>query len=431
MTATTVLNFQFGNEEAIWKVARSRSAFWTGLVLVLITSIPRNYDQLAISEHTVRWIFGPLAFSLISGTWTYFVAYRSSTAAGVLRSQSGRQPLRADWMSFMTLFWMTAPIAWLYAIPVERFLNVEAAARANVTLLAIVAGWRVILMSRVLSVVCNLDYICALAWVLVATSAEVFALGFFGGALSNAIMAGMAGMRMSPAEDVINTALANATLGSVPAFLLAITVVGGCQSRQGEVEPLPEQQSSKMPWTLLAVAAGLWIAIAVWPQLQAGRSAKVDQLVAAGRYEEALAFLNSRSASDFAPGRELAPKAYELEIYEQLPAMIHCATSDGAKTAPWVWERLLQKLDIVLSHDDWKGNGSSIRWSDLLKTLAKVPAGENWIQSNRDTIALVIHSREAGYFRDSDSSGDSKEALSILEKEYGLPPEDPQQDRAE
>ncbi len=73
MTAKTILQFQFGNRSAIESVARSKAAFITGIVLVVITSIPRNYDQLAISEQPLRWLFGSLVFSAGSGSFLWFV----------------------------------------------------------------------------------------------------------------------------------------------------------------------------------------------------------------------------------------------------------------------------------------------------------------------------------------------------------------------
>ena len=300
MTAATVCRFLIGKEEAIWKVARSRAGFWTGIVLVLITAIPRNYDQHSVSEHTLRWIFGPLGFSLVSGMWTYLIAYQMGTAAGIRRAGNARQPRLSDWISFMGLFWMTAPIAWLYAIPVERFLDPTTAAKANVALLGIVALWRVILMTRVLQVLCEWGYGRALSWVLVATSAEVFALGFFGGAFGKQLMAGMAGMRMSPAEEVINSALVSAMLLAVPVFFVTGIIALAYGSR-GNIQALPALQTGKVPWTFLGAAALFWIVIALWPQLQAERSAQLERLVVAERYEEALGFMNSHKPGDFAP----------------------------------------------------------------------------------------------------------------------------------
>ena len=47
---------------------------------------------------------------------------------------------------------MTAPLAWIYAIPVERFLGAYEATQANLWMLGIVSVWRIVLMIRVVSV---------------------------------------------------------------------------------------------------------------------------------------------------------------------------------------------------------------------------------------------------------------------------------------
>ena len=424
MNAATVLQFQLGKRQAIWTVARSKAAFWTGMVLVLITAIPRNYDQLSISENTMRWICGPLGFSLISGTWTYLIAYEMGTAAGIRRSGGGRQSRLSDWMGFMGLFWMTAPIAWLYAIPVERFLDPVSAAQTNVTLLAVVAGWRVILMTRVLQVTCDWGFGQALSWVLVATSAEVFVVGFFGKAFSRSLMAGMAGMRMSPAEDVITNAFVSAMFLAVPVFLVAALVALEYGTR-GNLQALPKRHAGRLPWDFLMIAALVWMAIAIWPQLQVEKNVKLDRLVASGQFDEAVRFMNSRKEGDFSPSRELAPKAYERSLYEQLPAMIAVADDN---TAAWVWNHLLRQLDVLVLHveRDRHFRVSKIRWNDLLIDIAEGAAGREWIQQHRVRIAALIRERVLSISNDREMKRAHREALSILETvetELGVVPE--------
>ena len=95
----------------------------------------------------------------------------------------------------MGLFWMTAPIAWLYAIPVERFFGSYSAAVANITLLGVVSLWRVLLMSRVIQVVTGRSYFRATLRVVMAASFEVLAVFFLGPiSFSSRILAGMGGL---------------------------------------------------------------------------------------------------------------------------------------------------------------------------------------------------------------------------------------------
>src|SRR5678815_267873 len=183
MNFRVMAGYLLGNARAIREVASNRSALWTGIVLVLLTGIARNYDQTYFFE-TPLWLIGPLAFSLFSGSFLYGVLIRGFAK----RHFEEKQRSEKQWTTFMALFWMTAPVAWLYAIPVERFLDSYHAAQANIALLAIVSVWRVFLMSRVISVLLEIPFRRALGWVLVGASLEVIVVVFlgllFGGGLS-------------------------------------------------------------------------------------------------------------------------------------------------------------------------------------------------------------------------------------------------------
>jgi hypothetical protein len=76
--------------------------------------------------------------------------------------------------AFLGLFWMTAPLAWLYALPYERFLSPAHAMQANLLTLGVVAAWRVALMVRVLVVL--LDYRALTAFFLVMVFGDAVAL---------------------------------------------------------------------------------------------------------------------------------------------------------------------------------------------------------------------------------------------------------------
>ena len=116
MTAKDLLYYQFGNAEAIRRVAGNRYLVAVGAALVLITSVPRNYDQTYIGE-VPWWPVIPLLFSFVSGSFLFWVLNR-----GFIKDAEG-EPARSKYWMFLGLFWMTAPVAWLYGIPVERFMD--------------------------------------------------------------------------------------------------------------------------------------------------------------------------------------------------------------------------------------------------------------------------------------------------------------------
>lgn len=349
MTARTILLYLFGHAGAIRAVAESRASFVTGLVLVLITTIPRNYDQTFIGESPLRWLFGSLAFSLVSGTWLYGVAYgwlaRWRVEADEVQHQSFGTGYFSAWRGFMGLFWMTAPIAWLYALPVERFLDSITATKVNIGLLATVSIWRVLLMARVFQVLCGVNFLIALAWVLLPAGIETFGATVFNGHFGKRLMAAMGGMRNSPEEDLIIHALgvaADAAMWVTPIALVLVFML-----KPASVTPLPAPQPGRVPTGLLAALAVGWLAIAIVPQVELARTARVSRLIEQRKYREALDYLAVRKQSDFAPAVPLPPKTFEWTTFKQLPGCIGALNADYPT---WLRAVMLKKLDEMVSH---------------------------------------------------------------------------------
>ena len=393
------IKYLFGQAEAIRRVAGSRAALWTGIALVLLTSIPRNYDQTLLSEKPFLWIYGPLLFSLVSGTWLYLAVYVFCARRRMSARGEPKPTVAGGWLSFMGLFWMTAPVAWLYAIPVERFLDSVTATQANVALLALVSLWRVLLMARVLQVMTKAPFLMALFWVLFAASVEVLVLFLFGDGLTKAVMASMAGMRNSPEEEIMRRVMSNA-FGA--AFWLGlIAVVASMAWRPRELlQPLPRPVTDRMRWGGLASAAAVWVALAVMPQRELANTVAVERLLAAGRVREALDFLAARQPGDFAPARPLPPKPFERTVFKELPA---CFGAVQPSDPEWVRALLMSKLDVMMSHMWPRGSRSAtprseqvddivsaLRWHgpytreliQLLEGLLRLPEGRAWLAAN-------------------------------------------------
>jgi hypothetical protein len=376
----TALRFIFGNAGAIREVARNRAALWTGIVLVVLTGIARNYDQTFFLESPM-WLIGPLAFSFFSGSFLYTILIK-----GFARRHFPEENRRdKQWTTFMALFWMTAPVAWLYAIPVERFLARYHAAQANITLLAIVSLWRVLLMSRILSVLFKMHFIRALAWVLVAASLEVivvFFLGpFFNGSLTKRILAGMAGMRNAP-ED----ALFGSVLGFVWGWSWAVLLVGlvvGLRYFRETIPPLPQSQPGNVPWLQLMIVAGIWAFVAIGPQKEQHRFITHAALVDKGAYSEALAYLGKHQQSDFPPSRRIEPNPYEYRVWSDLPPTVSLLTPDAA---PWIRNLYLESLSTTMSHYH-TGYDSMTNVAAMLSAIEQLPEARRWFQTNENALA--------------------------------------------
>jgi len=378
----TVLRFLFGNAGAIREVASNRAALWTGILLVLLTGIARNYDQTFFLA-TPMWLIGPLAFSFFSGSFLSLILVR-----GFARRHFPEENRRAkQWTTFMALFWMTAPVAWLYAIPVERFLpDPYHAAQANLALLAIVSLWRVLLMSRILSVLFEIHFVRALGWVLVAAALEVIIVLFFGasfgGSLNRSILAAMSGMRNSPEQALLDSVL-GLTWGWSWAVLFICLFALGLRHFQGTIPPLPQSLPGKVPWVQLTTLTGFWVIVAIAPQKEQGRFVNHAELIDKKAYSEALTYLGKHRLSDFPPGRRLEPNPYDYLVWNNLPPTIALLKPDSA---PWVRHLYLNHLTAMTLHYH-AGYESLTNVAAMLSAIERLPEGREWLQTNQIDLA--------------------------------------------
>ncbi|HAV61227.1 MAG TPA: hypothetical protein DCY13_02540, partial [Verrucomicrobiales bacterium] len=267
LSAGTIAQFLLGNESAIRAVASSSAAIWTGIALTMLTAFARSYDQTFILANPLLWLFGPLAFSLVSGTFLFRLTYGIGARGTMAHTPDSRPALWKHWRGFMGAFWLTAPIAWLYALPVERFFDSLTSTKINIGLLAVVALWRVLLMARVLQVVCQAPFRRTLLWVLGASFAEVLLVGFFGGAFGKSLMASMGGMRNSPEEDLLLNAfgfVATVSFWGIPVVVLLLAV----WRWPGPASEWPGLHPAAINWKPIVAAAVFWIGITIPAQLE-------------------------------------------------------------------------------------------------------------------------------------------------------------------
>ncbi len=148
MTVSTLLRYLIGNRQAILDLASSRWSLLVGALFVLSAGFAREYDgnDLRMEPWHLALPFGA---SLVSSLALFCLAW-----CGQFRKEP-RPVFISAYLSFLGLFWMTAPLAWSYAVPYERFLSAVDAVLANLWTLGLVSVWRVALMSRALVVLLN------------------------------------------------------------------------------------------------------------------------------------------------------------------------------------------------------------------------------------------------------------------------------------
>ncbi len=190
----TLFRFLIGGRLAIAEIASDKRAVWIGLLFVISAGLARDYDGaylLAEPWHVVM----PLCASLAASLLLYALLYRT-----LVRRMANRPRFWSGFRVFVSLFWMTAPLAWLYAIPYERFLGSYEAALANLSTLGVVSIWRVLLITRVVSVLMNVRIWTAFFPVMLF--ADVVALvGVMASPVP--IVRIMGGVRYSPADELL------------------------------------------------------------------------------------------------------------------------------------------------------------------------------------------------------------------------------------
>ncbi len=195
---TTVLRFLVGEKVAIKEIAADRGALWAGLAFCLSTAFARHYDNKCLVREP-WFVLAPAGAALLTSSILFAAMYLFIA----IKSRRIHRGYGQAYLSFLGLYLMTAPLAWFYGIPYERFLNEVDAVKARILILGLVTIWRVVLMSRVFSVLIPCSFFAAFS------KLGTFALALFYTALMYArvpLIGFMGGVRVPPSAEPVVTA---------------------------------------------------------------------------------------------------------------------------------------------------------------------------------------------------------------------------------
>jgi hypothetical protein len=340
--------YLLGNRRAIAIMATDRRAVWIGLLFVLSAGLAREYDGADL-VHEPWHLLLPLAASLPTSFLLFLVLF-----AGV---RWGREPAPRFWAtyrSFLGLFWMTAPLAWLYATPYERFLDPYRATQANLATLGLVALWRVVLMMRV-GVVLHGGCFLAVACRVLLVGSTLLSVGIiYVSPGLDALIELMGGMRGTHSEQLVKVVAQNmlgAGCWSLPVWILIFLFTRDNVARhsalptRGWVQPPEEPASARGLLTLAVLSLLVWIPILPWTQPEQVNRRRAEQLYLADQLPEFLAELSAHEPEDYPPHWQppptrFLPRRHEgfrpwfaiLEALQQYPA------------APWVRRQYLERF---------------------------------------------------------------------------------------
>jgi hypothetical protein len=384
MTPGTLLCYLLGSRRAIEAVAATPQAVWLGGLLVLSAAFAREYDGTDLLREP-----GHLAVPLGASLATSFVLFFLATAAFRPRRrerQHGPGFWRGYW-SFLGLYWLTAPLAWLYAIPVERFLSPVGAVQANLWLLAIVSTWRVALMTRVVAVV--FDARPAAAFFLVmffADSVAVVALVW----QAAHVLGVMSGARWTEAEGILRDWTQTTLFWSImswPVWLIGAIVVVFRRFYvpwQPRVLAVGGGSVGWSLWVLAAAALVVWAFILPFTQPPLRLAHKAEALVLSDRFVDGLREMSRHERSDYPPLWNPPPKPEHGDRQPGVVAIVQGLIE--ADAAPWVQEVYLDKIERVLrlhqSVFEVSEDVKRIGYDRFVKLLEQMPEGRRLMERN-------------------------------------------------
>lgn len=390
MSLSVLLRFLVGRREAILSVASDRRALAVGFLFVLSAGFAREYD----AEFLVRepWhVLLPLGVSLAASFLLFTLLFLMAR-----RAPGAKPRFFSCYVAFLRVFWMTAPLAWLYAIPYERFLGAADAVSANLWTLALVAAWRVILMTRATAVLFDTSAF-ATAWPIMLYSdiAALVASSF----VPVPLLALMGGIDVPPAESVMaGAALTVLALGvlTLPIWLIGAGVVAANRSLQRDIPavlniapppPLSTDQvahgsitaadaahspfrSDQPGRTLLHLG---WTSVAVWAvilpltQPEQARRYEVEQAIEAGNVTAAIELLSFRPAGEFPPHWRPPPRSLERGDDD---LRLNLTEASLESSADWVREYYVGQLVRYVEYLGWvyqdEDAGRLVRAVDIL-----------------------------------------------------------------
>jgi hypothetical protein len=339
----TLLRYLIGDRTAIQEIAASRSAVWVGLLFVVSAGLAREYDGEDLL-HEPWHVLIPVAASLVSSLILFVLCF-----AKVIANDPQRPPFFSAYRSFLTLFWMTAPLAWLYAIPYERFLSPYDAMRANLLSLGLVAAWRVALMCRVVTTLMGYSAWASISLVLLfGDGVALLAMGL----IPKPMVGFMSGIRHTDTEQLIlNTTCCVSQLGCVSLPFLIWGVVRAIAKSKPvwQLAASARIEQPRLQYSLVMLAlfsVGIWAAILPVTQPEQLNRRRAEDDLRNGRIEDALAEMSAHSPADYPPQWEPPPR---IGYGERSPSIFDVMDVVVERPpAPWVREIYVEKLDQFL-----------------------------------------------------------------------------------
>ncbi|PHQ36447.1 hypothetical protein [Rhodopirellula bahusiensis] len=406
------LLFLFGVESSIRRVLRCRWSILLGGALVATASMAREYDAVSWLDAPLD-LLGPFAASLVISMVLFFVVQICLAMTGYKRDPRSN-PLR-DYRIFLIGYWMTAPLAWFYAVPIEVMADEVTSLRFNLTMLSIVSIWRVLLFSRVIAVQFGLRWWATLSWILVPCMVIAF-FALLSAQLS--MVSIMGGIRLTQTQQILSnyqSAVAGGCFyGIIPVFIAALGSIAMSSSsghRSDELGPR-DVMIERVVWVWPLVPAVILLVAASFFQPKLRRSAKVDSMLRRGDINEAISIMQASGQDAFPIVWDPPPKYPDRgEVLPEISLIVDAI--EAANADPWIMDRLMVQADeIALRQEGWYQGTADLeyvqrylsfhdletieRMLNTLEQLRSLEVGDQETREHRLELIRVIEAARAG-----------------------------------
>ena len=348
MSPLLLPRYLLGSRPAILALAANRWTPLVGVLLCLSAGLARSYDGEDLL-HEPWHLLRPLGAAVVGATLLFFLLRDGKAPEAGEEAPPREPPVREAWPAFLGLYLMTAPIAWLYAVPFKRFLDPLAAAKANLWLLGFVAAWRVLLLTRVAAVLWGRSFLGSFFSVMLFCDVVVLVVLIF---FNAPVISVMGGLRLEEREALVNGVKLNVIVWGLLSLL--VWVIGHFEFGRTRISrpAFPPRLKTPAPMAAFALAALsvlAWLPVLPFTQPEQLARTRVERLVAAGDGSAAVAFLSARTPADFPPGWSPPPHRWFRyhPDHEGLLNPIDLAIAEGG-AAPWVAALYMDRLSTRL-----------------------------------------------------------------------------------
>lgn len=369
----TLLRFLAGDRQAILDIADSPRALWLGALLVLSAGLAREYDGEDLLAEPWHLLI-PFGASLVTAGLLYLLVRGFG-----LRNGATPEVFRKGFRTFLSLYWMTAPLAWLYAIPFERWASSGDAMRLNLAMLGIVATWRVVLIIRVIVVAYGFrPALVASSLVLLFADAVMLAVVQ---TMPVPVLRIMGGVRLDESESVL---LGTAFLLTIVGFLsgpvlLLIVLVAVCRQRDWlPVEIRKPLQIDRATWFVAVASILIWIPILPLTQPEQALRRQVEHDLRQNRIRHALLLMSRHGAEEFPPHWQPPPHiSFERPTPDLTLVINELLEFPDDEVSSWVRDLYMRKLrDWLPDVFSYYGHPTPEKVETTVALLERLPVAE-------------------------------------------------------